>query len=103
MLKLARRALAALITSASIHPVSRAATVNQAQVMTDAEAALKEVEYENMAQVRPEYLKNYAGEKTLLSGDLRERVLASKRWKNGCITARRETEEFVAARTREER
>ena len=102
MLKLLRRSLSALLAGAAIHPVARAAVSDQAQVMTDAEAAIREVEYDHQVVVRPEFLARYNGPRTPLTPELLAQVAASKRWNNGCLTARRETEAFVTARTREE-
>ena len=103
MLKLLRRSIAAIIAGASAQPISRAAVISEsAVVMTDAEAALKEVEYEHdVVGVRPEYLKNYAGPRTVLSDEMMDIIWRSKRFRNGCITAKQETEEFVAARMRD--
>jgi hypothetical protein len=101
MLKLLKRSLSALLAATAAQPVARAVMTGPSAIIeTDADAALKAIKYDHQVQVRPEYLKNYQGEKTFMSDDLIARVTASKRFRNGCITASQETDEFVKARTR---
>ena len=71
MLKLIRRSFASLIAGASISPVAaRPVQPESAQVMTDLDAALREIKYEHQVGVRPDYLQNYKGEKTTLNESL---------------------------------
>lgn len=98
-----RRFLAGLMAGASIQPVSRAATVESAQVMTDAEAALREITYDHgMVAVRRELLDNYAGPKTPLTDEIIQMVRASKRFRNPTVDiagAQMELNRFVQERT----
>lgn len=105
MLKLLRRTLAAAITGLSSHQFSHAApptTEPVSQVMTDAEAALKEIQYDNFAiSVRPELLAKYAGDMSPVTPELIASMRSARKWRNTTIGgAQEEFDSFVAARTR---
>lgn len=106
MLKPLKRLLAASIAALSVQPATRAAIAPTERVATDEdiqkiyEAVEVDDNYVAVSMVRPEILAKYDGPITPLTGDLLAQVRAAKKWRNSCITAREEFNEFVEARTR---
>lgn len=102
MLKGLKRTLGAMIAGLASHHFSHAAppTAPVAEVMSDAECALKEIQYDNVAvTVRPEMLAAYRGEWSPLTPELLAANRASKRWRNTTVGgAREEFDAFVEAR-----
>ncbi len=122
MLKTIRRSLAATITALASHGFSQSAppTTETAQVMTDADVALREIEYDNVAgSVRPEFLMAYKGPKTAASPEVIAMSMNARRgtmrrdatgrlvsvgglWRNTTVGgAAAEMDEFVKARMKD--
>lgn len=122
MLKAIRRTLAATITALASHGFSQSAppTTESAQVMTDAEAALREIEYDCVSHsVRPELLRAYKGSVTQLTPEMIALDVAARHgvarrdangrllsagglWRNSSVAGSAEFDEFVRTRTRDD-
>lgn len=99
-MRLIKKILSALLSATSVQPFARPAPPASAEVMADHERAIKEIEYDHATVVRPEMLARYDGPRTPITSELLAQLRASKKWRNGCITAMEDTRAFVEERTK---
>jgi hypothetical protein len=97
--RVAARTLLALSTLPAFRGASASPErVDAALIHQSEDEFLREMDVQCHAVTRPEYQAQYTGPRTAMGDQIT--LMAGRRLANGCLTARDETERFVAERTR---
>ena len=105
-MNLFRRLLASAAAALAMHPASQAAPPTAESIVdVDQDSEARHIAEHPMAAVgvRTEYVAAYAGERTLITDDLIERVRSSRRFRNNVLDregSRMEFSKFIQERTR---